>query len=790
MAASNATQRHITPLSRKPLPSPPVARAGTKSPTKAGRSLLDASEKPLRRSPPGMPHRQEEWPTLNPRKISNSIASEKCEHRKNASELSCAASVRLGEAERFGASGAPSHSRPGSEGPAISRVESNVKEFKDSMASLAPQHIRSDSFTRPFDTVDANATLFQRKSINESHHSVSSIMSRNETCQTRSTDSDDTYISCSKNICDESSLQGNPAENYVLQELVNLPAGIPYREAVNNTFGGTKLVNPLPGLEAIEESPKADFKIRRLSTASSEVGPTLRIFRSAENVIMGTKSHDENCPDSTQGRHSRHLSVEVSSHQQDTLETPAETDSQQQRFENETSIINLANQLVGPSQLDSFTKSSRVNGVDNDRKTKTADLTNPLPTNHLRQHSEKPKTPALRKSEPFSADDPFFDRRPCNNQGKGCSNASRVQLSVPKQWKEGNSGEWELETSPLLGRNLISSNNQTKSKPAQSKPTTDAQLYQDSEMSFRGTWSTDSPREVSNPAGSNATGGNHVNSIELSSTNPAQARGAEIDSRHIFPPRSSSRTMPANYTKSSKTSSVSTGLMHEPQEAALFNLQSDHESFIFDTSSPLDLGNGKSRSDSVARESSNSHRSSSKGVISNIRGFFHKHASSSSSINFTKPAKKDNLNANIAGVGSSIPILTKNHPANQLTLSSTNQPAFSEGRIVIGVHKDKPASPSAASPVPDDIGATMATAMQLLDSVRLEENSPQKERRLELGTIMVQAITQAKEAEKAMEEAKHAARKADVAFILCKKSVREIAIWVERWRSEMGNESR
>ena len=790
-AASNAAQRRIMPLSQKPLPSPPVARTGTKSPTKAGRSLLDASEKPLRRSPPGMPHRQEEWPTLNPRKISTSNASEKYDHQENASDLSYATSVKLGQAKKFPASGAPSHLRPGSEGSAISRVESNVKEEVEvSMASLAPQHVRPHSSTIPIDTVDANATLFQRNSIHESHHSVSSTMSRIETCQTRSTESDDTYVSCSKNICNESSLQGNPAENYVLQELVKLPADNLYRDAVNGTFGCTKMVKPLPGLEAIEESPKADFKIRRLSIASSEVGPTLRIYRSAENIIMGTKSHDENCPDSTQGRHSHHLSEDVNSHQRDTLETPAETDFHQQRFENVTSITDMANQLVGPSKLGSFRKSSRVSGVDNDGKSKTADLSHSLSTNHVRRHSAKPKTSALRKSESFSADDPFFDRRPCSDQGKGCSNASKVQLSVPKQWKKGNSGEWELETSPLLGRNLISSNNQAKSKPAQRKSATEAQLHQDSDMSFRGTWSTKSPREVSNPVGSNATSGNHVNSIELFSTNPAQARGTEIDNRYIFPPRSSSRTMPANYTKSSKTSSVSPRLMHKPQEAAFSNLQSDHESSICDTSALLDLSNRKSRRDSVAQESSKSHRSSSRGVISNIRGFFHKHASSSSSINFAKPVKKDNANTNIAGVGIPIPILTKHHPANQLTLSSKNQPIFPEGRIVTGVHRDRPVSPSAASPVPDDVGATMATAMQLLDSVRMEENSPQKERRLELGTIMVQAITQAKEAEKAMEEAKHAARKADVAFILCKKSVREVAIWVERWRSEMGNESR
>ena len=36
------------------------------SPIKQTRSLIDATEKPLRRSPPGKPHEEEEWPVLIP----------------------------------------------------------------------------------------------------------------------------------------------------------------------------------------------------------------------------------------------------------------------------------------------------------------------------------------------------------------------------------------------------------------------------------------------------------------------------------------------------------------------------------------------------------------------------------------------------------------------------------------------------------------------------------------------------------------------------------------------------
>ena len=51
----------------KPLPSPPIAQmVGPSSTPKLNRSLIDASEKPLRRSPPGKPYEQEEWPVLFP----------------------------------------------------------------------------------------------------------------------------------------------------------------------------------------------------------------------------------------------------------------------------------------------------------------------------------------------------------------------------------------------------------------------------------------------------------------------------------------------------------------------------------------------------------------------------------------------------------------------------------------------------------------------------------------------------------------------------------------------------
>lgn len=72
--------------------------------------------------------------------------------------------------------------------------------------------------------------------------------------------------------------------------------------------------------------------------------------------------------------------------------------------------------------------------------------------------------------------------------------------------------------------------------------------------------------------------------------------------------------------------------------------------------------------------------------------------------------------------------------------------------------------------------------MELLDLSRKERASPRKEKLLQLGSIMVEGITQARNAEKAMEEAKQAARRAEVAHALCKKSLAEVTRCVEVWR--------
>lgn len=712
-------------MSLKPLPNPPIARAGATSPTRAGRSLLDASEKPLRRSPPGMPQREEEWPTLTPRKTSKSLAPENDGHQEHPRGSLNATSVRIGPVERFPVSDTLSHSKLGSDASILSQMASSMKEESEvSIASLASENIQAECSITSSNTVDAMA------------------------------------------------------------------ANIQHFDEFDDTSKDIRTVKHLPSLEAIEESPRADFEVKRLSISSLDTGPTLKIFRSAENVIMGTDSHDEDHPICNRRRNSHHVLADNDFHQQRPLESPTETCFQQQHFERVNPLQDMTNLVLDPSRLAFKEQGCCINCVENNKNgnTNTEDVNYSLSTNHLRRLSTKPKTLALRKTESFSPEDPFFDRHPHYEPGKNCSIASAVQLSVPKQRKEATSAEGESRIFPLLGRKHPSSDRQVKDNSAQRKLTPPAVLRKEAVPSFRGNSNIKPTREVSDPAAGKATTVPDENLTEQLSTSPAQAVGLEIDKSHVFPPRSSSRIIPAKYAKPAKASPGLPLLVHESREAEYSNPQNDDGSFVRDASAHVDLGNGESKRGSIAQESSKSRASSSKGVISNIRGFFHRHTSSSASTISAKQFKRENLDKAVADNGGALSTPIGIHPTNRPTRSSADHVSHPEGRSRTGVHIERPATPSIVSPVPNEISATMATAMQLLDSVRMEENSPQKERRLELGTIMVQAITQAKEAEKAMEEAKHAARKADVAHILCKKSVREIALWVERWREETGSE--
>ena len=80
------------------------------------------------------------------------------------------------------------------------------------------------------------------------------------------------------------------------------------------------------------------------------------------------------------------------------------------------------------------------------------------------------------------------------------------------------------------------------------------------------------------------------------------------------------------------------------------------------------------------------------------------------------------------------------------------------------------------------VGETTTLAMQLIDAARREPQGLKRDRLFEMSKVMVNAITQARDAEKAMEQAKLAASKAEMASVMTNQTVLELASLIQRWK--------
>ena len=904
-------------LSEKPLPSPPIARVSKNNSIREARSLIDASERPLRRSPPGMPHKQEEWPALSPEKLTTAGTSQRKLHKDRLPASPDAVYMSSAQIERypsFGRSSPPTMMRdrkfatiaPSSqnfvrkkvpspkssdelvavlpsaellkpakqqvpndkvsnqlssvatsesasftavselsasaatveklayEAPTIGQprqtrtsslrarlsagqvikgdtaAKTKVRGFADFTAADAvpgntskgnlrdpeevrtrPQgqpvaklykkmssegplranrapaqfvggsrravphrpsslgSIRNESRTstpvstiqpptRPAPLIPVPSGLPEpprivklefsknaeprRSSIPISRHTVLSMVSQteNEMLPTNNKQEDRIQVNnvprsgfeiFEDRATDSLSEQSNGPS--IDQLVVGQPEGIPT---------GTSETYNMPVLQAIEESPKQDYHIKRLSVISPEYGPTLKISSSADRLIMGFRSGEDER------------------------------------------------------------------------------LTYSLPTNHLHQDSAKPIALTIRKSTEIPViDDPFFEAQSTNDQDQANATASIVPDTtltasivadtIPTANEETLTIDEESWISPMHNKKQGASNgiiciNASKSMPIILQD----QDSKDSNTNRKSSTAAMSVQEVVNvfQPFSDATKGEENVTVNFPST-PERSSSTAGNSTS-FPPRSSSRTTPPDYTiKESAKSSPISPLEVEKCQTRFLERQNKLGSSKGHASCSLDISQAAvSKRDSIARESGKSQGSISKGMLSNIRGLFHKRSAENGLHSSTRSNKKGKQHTLIASSGSPFPPISEIHPIHRPTLASNNR---SNAKCRKGIGYDTiantPITPSISSPLPSEISTTTTLAMQLLESARTERSSPKKERALELGTILVEAITQARDAEKAMEEAKHAARKAEVAHALCKKSVGDIAKKVLEWKDDL-----
>ena len=285
-------------------------------------------------------------------------------------------------------------------------------------------------------------------------------------------------------------------------------------------------------------------------------------------------------------------------------------------------------------------------------------------------------------------------------------------------------------------------------------------------------------------------GKSNMTFTEPTPTTPEHSNGAAGSGYSgSLPPRSSSRTTHPDFVgnKHSPTSPLGNKEI-VPKEFT--DRQNRLGSLRGHATSQIDLKDPVAKRDStrnsVARESNKSQASMTKGMLHNIKGLFHKRSSDETFGSLTKNGKKKKRKASVSSNGSPFPPISEVHPVHRPTLSSVRRSKANGAKTPLQeLSTTAPPPPPLNSPSPAERATTPPMAMQLLDSARKEQSSPKKERLLELGKILVDAITQAREAEKALEEAKHAARKAEVSYELCKRSVHDVKKVVDEWRDEM-----
>ena len=252
----------------------------------------------------------------------------------------------------------------------------------------------------------------------------------------------------------------------------------------------------------------------------------------------------------------------------------------------------------------------------------------------------------------------------------------------------------------------------------------------------------------------------------------------------VLPPRASSRTVVRDYASDSAGTTPSLS----PPEAGKklereFSLRQDKLGNSQGVgSSQLDVSNNVFNRSSIASTSNKSQRSLSKAMLSNFKGLFHKRPSDFSP-GLPVQAGKTASNCSSLSKRCPLPPMSEVHPIHRPIAISKTRPKVVAGQFEASqITKMLTPSPPSQSPGPSQLATTTDMAMAILDQARIEASGPRKENLVELGKLVVDAVTQARDAEKAMEEAKQAARKAEVAYALCAKSVSDVAKSVQDWR--------
>lgn len=675
----------------------------------------------------------------------------------------------------------------------LTSVRGNAQSTSPALASqranrAAPMtSLISQDPTKAFEAEAAQKTERRRSSIPIFCHTASRIVSQAESRVISAESMGGDEAPHGEQVYDQVKILESPAKRQLL-EVPGEAIEVTQSEHLSN-LSNLHNVGTLSSLRAIQESPRQSYQIRRLSIVSPENGPTLKISPSADRLIMGVEPGTEN----QLSRNARNMNDS---------RTPLGRITSEDSASGGRSTVTLKTRLARPASSHDFRQSvSRIDLLASgpgDRRVKSAELNYSLSTDHLSAQSVMSNVSTCKCFEKSITDDPFLDI-----QSTQQLNHAVVPSSVtPERAITDNGEELSIDEESWISPMAKKHRHDLNGRPSSLCSDLPAAGHSEAVLGVYSKYrefstSVESGQNIAvviqTPPEQHSKRAEKPSDI-FNSTPPRPLVEAGNNFSSTFPPRRSSRTTPPDYTinRLSQRTPTSPSKVVKCVQSEFLSRQNQLGASKGVAPSPLEISQPVAyKRDSIARNSSKSQVSTSRGMLSNIRGLFIKRPSE----NDPSPIKSNNKGKQatcIAPSGGPFLPISDVHPIHRPTLASANRSALLKGKKNLAPDPAilSPGTPSFASPLPSEISTTTTLAMQLLESARTERSSPRKERALELGTILVEAITQARDAEKAMEEAKQAARRAEVSHALCKKSVGDIAKKVLEWKDEIAPANR
>ena len=518
--------------------------------------------------------------------------------------------------------------------------------------------------------------------------------------------------------------------------------------------------NEVPTPAIIQVRQARTYTMRRLSNFAPNYGPTLRISPSADRLIMGEEElNKENI-------------ASPATKNKDLRRVVARKEFRKSR-DGAALRSHTISELNRPLTSQGLVRSDSQGGFDSGefRKKRSQSISMDYSPRHsLVQQDVVLNGVSIRSTVTSIGDDPFFDARSHLEDARFMDDRSEVNSQHKRQslYEDAIVGESSWISS--LPERVLS----TKPRRA---PSAVSRL--------RVAIPQDDPDLVfidSTTTGTDDKGEESAFRQGQALITPTRPERGIAGSPEIFPPRSSSHTPVPDFTMNEPD-------LLEHQKYLAKEMELLQGDVVIDSTRTVSfrshIAGDTSQHGSTTQESTRSQASTSKSVFSNVRGFFHKRVSDKSLLDSSSKKVAKISKADINSKGSpSLPVFDVQR-LDRPTVSSQNRNASKYSRSQsMNMMLD---TPVLESPKKSELSNNTALAMEILETARHEPSSPKKERLLELGKIMVNALTQARDAEKAMEEAKQAARKAEISYMLCTKSVSEIAKSVHDWRLELAN---